>query len=97
QLEAGKLDLLLLALPYDLPGLETMHLFDDAFLFACRDDHALAGADRLSVDRLADESLLLLEDGHCLSDQAIAACRLADRRRQAPFAATSLPTLIQMV
>jgi LysR family hydrogen peroxide-inducible transcriptional activator len=97
EIEAGKLDLLLLALPYDLPGFETMDLFDDPFLFACRSDHDLSRAKRLSLDRLDGEPLLLLADGHCLSDQAIAACRLADRRARAPFAATSLPTLIQMV
>jgi len=97
RLEEGKLDLLLLALPFELPGLETMPLFDDAFLFACRADHALAATKPLPLDRLGEEPLLLLEDGHCLADQALAACRLADRRHRAPFAATSLPTLIQMV
>jgi LysR family hydrogen peroxide-inducible transcriptional activator len=96
-LEEGRLDALLLALPYELPGAETMALFRDPFVFACRQDHPLAGASLVPVERLADEPLLLLRDGHCLSDQAIAACRLADRRGRAPFAATSLPTLIQMV
>jgi LysR family hydrogen peroxide-inducible transcriptional activator len=74
-----------------------MALFRDPFVFACPKDHPLADENLVSVDRLADEPLLLLQDGHCLSDQAIAACRLADRRGRAPFAATSLPTLIQMV
>jgi LysR family hydrogen peroxide-inducible transcriptional activator len=97
RLDDGTLDLLLLALPFELPGLETLHLFDDAFLFACPADHALAGAKPLPLDQLGKEPLLLLEDGHCLADQALAACRLADRRHQAPFSATSLPTLIQMV
>ena len=96
-LEEGRLDVLLLALPYELPGAKTMMLFSDPFVFACRDDHPLAGERLVSVERLADQSLLLLQDGHCLSDQAIAACRLANRRGRAPFAATSLPTLIQMV
>ncbi len=98
RLNEGNLDLLLLALPYDLPGLETMTLFDDPFLFAARRDHPLAQGDEapLPPTRLEHEPLLLLEDGHCLRDQALAACRLGERRRQ-PFAATSLPTLIQMV
>ena len=96
RLNEGNLDLLLLALPYDLPGLETMVLFDDPFLFAARRDHPLATEGPLPPARLDQEPLLLLEDGHCLRDQALAACRLGDRRRQ-PFAATSLPTLIQMV
>jgi LysR family transcriptional regulator, hydrogen peroxide-inducible genes activator len=96
-LTEGRLDALLLALPYELPGVETMTLFDDPFVFACRTDHPLAGERSVPVEQLTDEPLLLLQDGHCLSDQAIAACRLADRRGRTPFAATSLPTLIQMV
>jgi LysR family hydrogen peroxide-inducible transcriptional activator len=97
RLDQGNLDLLLLALPYDLPGLETMTLFDDPFLFASRRDHPLAaGLAPLPAGKLDHEPLLLLEDGHCLRDQALAACKLGERRRQ-QFAATSLPTLIQMV
>ncbi len=96
RLAEGQLDLLLLALPYDLPGLETMVLFDDPFLFAARRDHPLAQGAPLPPAKLDHEPLLLLEDGHCLRDQALAACKLGERRRQ-PFAATSLPTLIQMV
>ncbi|MGE0151299.1 MAG: LysR substrate-binding domain-containing protein [Reyranellaceae bacterium] len=97
KLDAGELDALLLALPYDLPGAETMALFDDAFLFACRKDHALAQAKTLPPERLNSEPLLLLQDGHCLRDHALAACSLMNRRGTQPFQATSLPTLIQMV
>ena len=97
KLEAGELDLLLLALPYDLPGMETMALFDDAFLFACRRDHELAQVKTLPPERLNSEPLLLLQDGHCLRDHALAACSLMHRRGGQPFQATSLPTLIQMV
>jgi len=96
RLAEGNLDLLLLALPYDLPGLETLVLFDDPFLFASRRDHVLAQGGPLPPAKLDHEPLLLLEDGHCLRDQALSACKLGERRRQ-PFAATSLPTLIQMV
>ena len=97
RLDAGELDVLLLALPYDLPGAETMRLFDDAFLFACRKDHELANARTLPPERLNAEPLLLLQDGHCLRDHALAACNLMNRRGVQPFQATSLPTLIQMV
>jgi LysR family hydrogen peroxide-inducible transcriptional activator len=96
RLHEGNLDLMLLALPYDLPALETLPLFDDPFLFAARQDHALAKGGPLPPAKLNHEPLLLLEDGHCLRDQALAACKLGERRRQ-PFSATSLPTLIQMV
>jgi len=97
KLDAGELDVLLLALPYDLPGAEILPLFDDPFLFACRKDHELAHARTLPPERLNAEPLLLLQDGHCLRDHALAACNLMNRRGAQPFQATSLPTLIQMV
>ena len=96
-LGAGELDLLLLALPWPLPGAETMALFEDGFLFACRRDHGLARARALPPERLNSEPLLLLQDGHCLRDHALSACNLMNRAGGQPFQATSLPTLIQMV
>ncbi|HEY1723210.1 MAG TPA: hydrogen peroxide-inducible genes activator [Magnetospirillaceae bacterium] len=98
RLQAGELDVVLLALPYDLGTLESEVLFDDPFSFCCRTDHPLANAARVSGDRLTGESLLLLQDGHCLRDHALAACRLRNKEMQVdPFEATSLLTLAQMV
>jgi len=97
QLQAGKLDLLLLALPYEGAGLDTMTLFDDDFLVASRSDHALAKRAGVKLGDLTDVPLLLLEDGHCLRDHALAACRLPPSPRRDGFAATSLHTLVQMV
>ena len=97
QLQAGKLDLLLIALPYDGGALDTMTLFDDDFLVACREDHQLARRNSVRLDELSDAPLLLLEDGHCLRDHALAACRLPPSPRRDGFAATSLHTLVQMV
>lgn len=97
QLQAGKLDLLLIALPYEAAALDTMTLFDDDFLVACREDHALARRSSVKLDELGDAPLLLLEDGHCLRDHALAACRLPPSPRRDGFAATSLHTLVQMV
>lgn len=97
QLQAGKLDLLLLALPYEGAGLDTMTLFDDNFLVASRSDHALAKRSGVKLNDLAEAPLLLLEDGHCLRDHALAACRLPPSPRRDGFAATSLHTLVQMV
>lgn len=97
QLQAGKLDLLLIALPYEGGALDTMTLFDDDFLVACREDHPLARRNAVKLDELSETPLLLLEDGHCLRDHALAACRLTPSPRHDGFAATSLHTLVQMV
>lgn len=92
----GELDLALLALPTDTQGLETRSLFAEAFLVAMPDRHALATRRRLNPADLAGEKLLLLEDGHCLRDQALEVCRKAGTEEQ-DFGATSLETLRQMV
>jgi LysR family hydrogen peroxide-inducible transcriptional activator len=97
QLQAGKLDLLLIALPFEAGALDTLPLFDDEFLVACRSDNPLANRASVKLDDLADSNLLLLEDGHCLRDHALAACRLPPSPRRDGFAATSLHTLVQMV
>jgi len=93
----GELDLLLLALPYELRSAETVELFKDRFLLACREGTQRVDPKRYKMSRLEMESVLLLEDGHCLRDHALAACKLRDNRKISPFAATSLLTLIEMV
>jgi LysR family hydrogen peroxide-inducible transcriptional activator len=97
RLRSGELDAVLLALPYELGTLETETLFEDRFSFCCRPDHPLANTPEVAAGRLGEESLLLLEDGHCLRDHALAACALSDRAKREPFEATSLGTLVQMV
>lgn len=95
-LQAGRLDLLLLALPVPLPEAETLRLAEDPFLAALPRGHRLAGQPSVSLDALGGERLLLLEDGHCLRDHALAACGLPGAGSDG-FAATSLHTLVQMV
>jgi LysR family hydrogen peroxide-inducible transcriptional activator len=90
RLEAGELDAVLLALPYALGDLEVMDLGEDRFSIVQPAGHEPAA-------NIADENLLLLEDGHCLRDQALAACELEGARRNAGFNGTSLHTLAQMV
>ncbi len=97
RLQAGELDVLLLALPYDLGTIESEPLFDDPFAFCCRTDHPLANSERISGERLNGESLLLLQDGHCLRGHALAACGIRREMQVDPFEATSLTTLTQMV
>lgn len=97
QLEEGTLDVALLALPIDQPGIETVPLFDDAFalvtsLQAPRSKHKYA-----RIDQLNDAPLLLLEEGHCLRDQALSFCALRNIDNVDSFGASSLSTLVQMV
>ncbi len=91
--------MLLLALPCDCGGAEAAPVARDEFLVALPSGHRLAAQDKVPVAALAGERLLLLEDGHCLRDQALAVCGLlaGDRDGQDGFAATSLYTLVQMV
>jgi len=95
-LAEGKLDAGLLALPIDDPGLEVAPLFVEPFLAAVPVGHALAKAKSINIDELAAAGLLLLEEGHCLRDQALAACHLQGLRSE-EIRATSLETLRQMV
>lgn len=99
RLESNRLDVLLLALPYDCGSADATPVARDEFLLALPPGHALAAQPRVPVAALASERLLLLEDGHCLRDQALAVCGLlgGDRGDQDGFAATSLHTLVQMV
>jgi LysR family hydrogen peroxide-inducible transcriptional activator len=96
-LQHGELDVLLLALPYPGDNVETMHLFEDEFVFACPGDHALAHAEHVCTADLRQQDLLLLEDGHCLRDHALEACKLSDSDLSIPYQATSLNTIVQMV
>lgn len=92
----GRLDLLLLALPCPCPGTEAHPLARDEFIAALPAGHPLAAENRVPVAALAAERLLLLEDGHCLRDQALAVCGMQHADPDG-FAATSLFTLAQMV
>lgn len=91
------LDAALIALPYEAHGVATAPIADDEFLFLCPEDHPLAKRNDLTPDLLKNEDVLLLEDGHCLRDHALAACRLPSSKRSTDVGATSLHTLVQMV
>ena len=97
KLHAGELDVGILALPVELDGLESRELYREAFLVALPERHRLAAHETLRVADLKGEPLLLLEDGHCLRDQALEVCSRAGVREQQDFRATSLETLRQMV
>ena len=97
RLRAGTLDAALLALPVHEDALETMHLFDDAFLLAVPRGHPLAKRNTIRQSDIADERLLLLEDGHCLRAQALEVCSMTGASENQEFRATSLETLRYMV
>jgi LysR family hydrogen peroxide-inducible transcriptional activator len=98
QLRSGQLDAGILALPIADSALRQAPLFSEDFVLAVPHDHPLAGTtEAVSTNVLADEHILLLEEGHCLRDQALAVCDLAGASERRGFRATSLETLRQMV
>jgi len=96
-LQDGSLDLVLLALEADLGDAETLALFEDRFLLAVPPEHCLARRKRVSEKDLHAEEVLLLEDGHCLRDQALSICNSAGACELGDFRASSLTTLVEMV
>lgn len=97
RLRAGDIDAGILALPVDLDGLEALRLYDEPFVLAAPTGHRLAKAGPVRTTDLAGETVLLLEDGHCLRDQALDVCSRVGLHEKQDFRATSLETLRQMV
>ncbi len=96
RLERGEIDAAILALPVALGNVETDDLALDRFFVVCSPAHRLARMPAASPHDMATEDLLLLEDGHCLRDHALAACALEGARRNVAFQGTSLQTLVMM-
>jgi LysR family hydrogen peroxide-inducible transcriptional activator len=97
QLRNGQLDAALLALPINDDQLHTEFLFEEPFVLAAPEGHPLTAHAALTMDDLSNQRLLLLQDGHCLRDQALDVCHLAGALEKSEFQATSLETLRQMV
>jgi LysR family hydrogen peroxide-inducible transcriptional activator len=97
RLHDGEVDLGIMALPIAQDGMETRELYEEAFTVALPNHHALAAKSTIKVPDLKGQTLLLLEDGHCLRDQALEVCSRIDIREAEDFRATSLETLRQMV
>src|SRR5699024_2506765 len=94
----GELDVGILALPIAETGLHVEPLFEEDFVLAVPASHPLAASDELlDTSVLGGEDLLLLEEGHCLRDQALEVCQLSGASERTGFRATSLETLRQMV
>jgi LysR family hydrogen peroxide-inducible transcriptional activator len=97
KLHSGEIDVGILALPVPLDGLESYELYKEPFMVAMPANHRLSSRASIKVQDLQNETLLLLEDGHCLRDQALEICSSTDVHEKQDFRATSLETLRQMV
>ena len=96
QVRAGELDAGILALPFDVEGLLAFPFWRENFWWVTHADDDLAGAKRIRAEQIDSSRLMLLEDGHCLKEHALAVCHLSDVRSQS-LSATSLATLVQLV
>ena len=97
QLREGKLDLAIMAFPYPMPDMEILYLFRDDFVLCLPPGHQLERSKMVKQRQLRGESLLLLEEGHCLRDHALEACNLQSAATDVVYQGTSLHTLVQMV
>ncbi len=97
QVKSGELDTAILALPFDIDGLLTFEFWYEDFYWITHKDDQLAAQKEISSNELSQSQLMLLKEGHCLKDHALAACKLPSRETETSLASTSLNTLVQMV
>ncbi|MBL4743126.1 MAG: LysR family transcriptional regulator [Cycloclasticus sp.] len=97
QLKEGRIDVALLAAPINDDTLMAEQLFDDEFMLAVAPSHPLANKSSVNAADLMNEPLLLLDEGHCLRDQALQFCQITGVKEEQNLRATSLETLRQMV
>ena len=97
QLKEGVLDAALIALPINDPELDYAELFEEPFFVGVNNDHAFAKKKTIHTDELAEERLLLLDEGHCLRGQAMDYCLSSGLNEDVGFRASSMPTLLQMI
>jgi LysR family hydrogen peroxide-inducible transcriptional activator len=101
ELKSGEVDVILVALPFEAPGVVTRAVYDEPFLVAVPKGHPWENRKRVTSDELANESLLLLGEGHCFRDQVLEICHTVRARERTPLAKTveggSLETIRQMV
>jgi LysR family hydrogen peroxide-inducible transcriptional activator len=101
ELKSGEVDVILVALPFDQPGVVTRAVYDEPFLVAVPKGHPWENRKRVTSDELTRESLLLLGEGHCFRDQVLEICHTVRAKDRSPLAKTveggSLETIRQMV
>lgn len=96
KLQSGEIDAAIMAAPI-LADFSSQPLYDEPFYFACAAQHPLSAIKTIKLEQLAELPIMLLEEGHCLRDQAIALCQSVKAETRADFTATSLETLKLMV
>lgn len=97
RLDSGEIDCAILALPFELSKYEYKSFYQEDFYVAFPEAHALSQGGAILADDLPVEELLMLEDGHCFKDHALAACHFSGMQQRAAFQGTSLYTLMEMV
>jgi LysR family hydrogen peroxide-inducible transcriptional activator len=101
ELKSGEVDVILIALPFDEPGMLTRPVYDEPFLVAVPKGHPWENRKRVTTDELTNESLLLLGEGHCFRDQVLEFCHTVRARDRSALSKTveggSLETIRQMV
>ena len=94
---SGDIDAAILALPYSIEGLMSFNFWQEDFFWVCHKDECPKQLQEITSEELEIEKLMLLKDGHCLKDHALAACSLQNKKQDSDFDSASLHTLIQMV
>jgi len=94
---SGEIDAAILALPYPIDGLMSFDFWQEDFYWVCHKDECPSKIQEITSEELEIEKLMLLKDGHCLKDHALAACSLQNKKQDSDFDSASLHTLIQMV
>jgi len=101
ELKSGEVDVILVALPFEAPGIVTRAVYDEPFLVAVPKGHPWENRKRVTSEELTNESLLLLGEGHCFRDQVMEICHTVRARERSALAKTveggSLETIRQMV
>ncbi len=97
RLHNGQIDCAILALPYDLGGFEFEVFWQEIFYVAFPPQHALSRGRAIPSAKLPLDEIMLLEEGHCMRDQALSACHIKGKQSKAALQGTSLYTMIEMV
>lgn len=97
KVRAGEIDAAILALPYPIEGLMSFNFWQEDFYWVCHKDECPKKVQEITSEELEIDKLMLLKEGHCLKDHALAACSLQNKKQDTDFDSASLHTLIQMV